>query len=418
MPFDIVYTGKFYMDYAFQYLEIGVSDGVIAKIGKNLSGSTRKELEGAVLPAGTDTHVHFRDPGETNKEDFRTGTVSAAFGGTTTVFDMPNNIVPISDYSAFGDKLSSVRNRAYVDFGLYSLFTGSNSQLLDGRSSALKIYLGGSTNSLPVGTIASREKEKIAGMKIPVIFHGEDAGCLAANRRPEVFNIKEHNLTRPEDCELMSADTISSMGIPVSVMAHISTPGSLARLTENVTPEVTPHHILLNDDMELGSWGKVNPPLREKKTQEDTLQAFLDGRYGILSSDHAPHTEREKEEFFQAPSGIIGVETRLPLMLALVQKKVLGLPVLYDAGIRRPAELFGIRKGRIQEGYLADFMNLRFSDMKRVNQERLHSKTPISPFDGFDAVFPENVILRGEFLVEEGELVEDRMGMHVKDLKP
>lgn len=418
MPFDIVYAGRFYMDHAFQYLEVGVVDGKISRIGKNLRGERKKELDGAIMPAGTDIHVHFRDPGEINKEDFRSGTTSAAFGGTTTIFDMPNNRVPVSDYSSFDDKLVSVRNRAFVDFGLYSLFTGSNSGIIDERSSGIKIYLGGSTNSLPIGNIRTREKQTIAEMGIPVVFHGEDAECLAASRMDDVSDLRKHNLSRPEICELKSSDTISGLNIPRSVMGHVSTPESLTRLNEGILAEVTPHHLLLNEEMEIGSWGKVNPPLREKKTQENNLQAYLDGKYSILSSDHAPHTERDKEEFIQAPSGIIGVETRIPLMLALVQKKVLDLGVLYDTAIQNPANLFRLKKGKIEPGYWADFMNFRFSDMKRINQERLHSKTPVTPFDGADAVFPRNVTMHGEFVIDDGEIVDDRMGRHTKELEP
>lgn len=417
MVYDIVIAGKFYMDYSFQNLEIGVNSGKIAKIGKHLKGGTRKELEGGILPAGTDIHVHFRDPGETEKEDFRSGTISAAFGGTTTIFDMPNNRRPIIDYSSFGDKLSSVRNRAYVDFGLYSMFNGENIDLIDERSSSIKIYLGGSTNSLPAGDFSAKSINRLREMGLPVIFHGEDARCLAANRMEEVHNLSEHDLSRPELCELISAERIKELAIPQSVMGHISTPDSLDILGGDIRSEATPHHLLLHNGMELGSWGKVNPPVREKNTQERNLQAYLDGKFSVLSSDHAPHTEHDKEDFIQAPSGIIGVETRIPLLLALVQKKVLDLGVLYNTAIKNPAQLMKINKGKVEVGAWADFFSFKFSDVKRINQERLHSKTPVSPFNEFPAIFPEYVTLRGEFIIDDGEMVEDRTGQHVKDLK-
>lgn len=417
MVFDTVIAGKFYMDYAFQELEIGINAGKIAKIGKHLKGGTRKEIEGGIMPAGTDIHVHFRDPGETDKEDFRTGTISAAFGGTTTIFDMPNNRRAILDYASFSDKLASVRNRAYVDFGLYSMFNGQNADIIDGRSSSIKIYLGGSTNSLPAGDFSTKALAKLREMKLPVIFHGEDAKCLAVNKREEVYNLIEHDLSRPEVCELISAERIRDLAIEDSVMGHISTPESLPIIGEGIKSEVTPHHLLLNSGMDLGSWGKVNPPVREKGTQEKNLQAYLDGKFSILSSDHAPHTEHDKEEFVQAPSGIIGVETRIPLLLALVQKKVLDLRILYDTAIKNPAELMNANKGKIEVGSWADFFSFKFNSVKRINQERLHSKTPISPFHEFPAIFPEFVTLRGEILIDRGEMVEDRSGQHMKDSK-
>ena len=417
MVYDVIIAGKFYRDYSFQYLELGINNGKIEKIGKNLKGGIRKELEGAILPAGTDIHVHFRDPGETEKEDFRSGTEAAAFGGTTTIFDMPNNKTPILDYNSFGDKLSTVRNRAQVDFGLYSMFNGSNADIIDKRTNGIKIYLGGSTNSLPAGNFSTKSIEALKKLKVPVVFHGEDAKCLAASGRGEVKNLAEHDLSRPETCEKISAQAIHDMGIPNSVMGHISTPESLEILSQKVMGEVTPHHLLLNSGMELGPWGKVNPPLRERSVQERNLQAYLDGRFSILSSDHAPHTEHDKEEFSQAPSGIIGVETRIPLMLALVQKKILNLNVFYDTAIKNPAELMGTNKGKIDVGYYADFMAFNLSDIARINQEKLHSKTPISPFNEFYAVFPHAVTVRGETLIEKGELVDGHLGKYVGDLK-
>ncbi len=417
MAFDTILVGKFYFEGKFQELEVGVINGKISKIGKNLKGGIRKELEGAILPAGTDTHVHFRDPGETQKEDFRSGTISAAFGGTTTVFDMPNNKVPVLDYAAFDDKLHSVQDRAYVDFGLYSMFTGKNSQMIDRRSSSVKIYLGGSTNSLPIGDISDKELQGLRELGKPVVFHGEDAGCLSSHRRNETYNLAEHEMSRPEECELESARTILDLNVEHSLMAHISTPGSLEIIQDKILAEVTPHHLLLNTDSEAGPWGKVNPPLRDKSTQENNLQAYLDGKFDLLSSDHAPHTEHDKEEFPQAPSGIIGVETRIPLLLALVQKKILNLDVFYNTAIKNPAEFMGLKKGKLELGYHADFFSFRFSDIKRLNQERLHSKTPVSPFNEFPVVFPDNVTLRGEFIIEDGEFIEDRIGKHTVDLK-
>lgn len=416
MAYDTILAGKFYMDNSFQYLELGITDGRIEKIGRDLRGGNKKKLEGAIMPAGTDIHVHFRDPGETDKEDFRSGTVSAAYGGTTTVLDMPNNRIPVKDYNSFGDKLASVKSRAHVDFGLYSMFTGNNADLIDKRSNAIKIYLGGSTNSTPAGNFSAKSMEALKQLNIPVIFHGEDAECLSKNRKEVVKNLREHDMSRPASCELTSAGTIADLGLPKSVMGHISVPDSLETIRGKALGEVTPHHLLLNHEMELGPWGKANPPLRDRETQERNLQAYLDGKFHILSSDHAPHTEHDKEEFPQAPSGIIGVETRIPLMLALVQKKILSLNVLYETAIKNPAEMMGIKKGKIEVGYFADFFSFRPSSISRLNQERLHSKTPVSPFNESYAVFPDYVTMRGELLIDGGELVEGRSGKYLRDL--
>ena len=417
MAYDIIYSGKFYFEGAFQDLEVAVRDGRIANISKSITGGRKVRLEGAVLPAGTDTHVHFRDPGETDKEDFASGSTAALYGGTTTVYDMPNNRIPISDYSLFEDKLASVSSRAFCDFGLYSLYNGKNADVISRKSSGLKIYLGGSTNAVAVGKLRQGDTEKLNEMDIPVVFHGEDPECMKYNAIPEENTLGDHDRARPEECETKAADTITGLGIRRGVMAHISSSRTLDHLVDGVIREVTPHHLLLNSDMDVNAWRKVNPPLRERRTQESLLSAFLAGKMDVLSSDHAPHTEHDKEEFYQAASGIIGVETRLPLMLALVQNKILTLERLYQVAIVNPARLMNLKKGQIEMDYFADFIALRFSAVRRINQERLHSKTPISPFHGFPAVFPEPVVMRGEIVIDGEEVIEDNRGLHVGALE-
>lgn len=417
MELDIIYTGRFYFRGSYRDLEIGVKEGFIQAIGKALTGGPRKSLQGAILPAGTDIHVHFRDPGETDKEDFITGSTSALYGGTTTVFDMPNNRIPVTDYSVFDDKLSRLKSRSFCDFGLYSLYNGRNADIISRKSSAIKIFLGGSTNAIPVGEIPTADIEKINALKLPVVFHGEDALCLSRSSLQEEHNLKEHDQARPEECEIESARFISSLGLDRKIMAHISSPLTMDAISENVMKEVTPHHLLLNNEMNLGSWGKVNPPLRKPESQDALMRQFREGKFDVLSTDHAPHTEHDKEEFYQASSGIIGVETRLPLMLYLVSAKIIDLDMLIRTASENPAALMGLKKGKIEPGYFADFITVKFSDVRRINQDRLHSKAPISPFHGFNAIFPSTVIMRGETVIEEYELLEDRLGKFTGDLE-
>ena len=162
--------------------------------------------------------------------------------------------------------------------------------------------------------------------------------------------------------------------------------------------------------MQLGAYGKVNPPLRERAVMEKTREAYLGGKFDLLSSDHAPHLEKDKESIQFGKSGIIGVETRIPLMLALIQKKILSLDTLLMTGAVRPAEIFGLKKGKIEKGYSADFVSVNFSDVEKLNENKLHSKLTISPFNGFDVVFPRNVYLGGEKVISNREIIEDCLG--------
>ncbi len=407
---DIVFSGKFYYNGEFQDLDIGVSDGIITDIKKHINFK-RKRLKNAVIPAGTDTHVHFRDPGETYKEDFRTGTVSAIFGGTTTVFDMPNNKIKIDNYTAYSDKLEIVRRKAYCDFGLYSMFNGNNSSIISKDSSGIKIYLGDTTNVDNINSFNINEIENVNNMNIPVFFHAEDKNCLDKNYK-KAHNLREYNQSRPMACEDIAVNTASSMKFKKGVITHMT-----HYMNTDYIKEVAPHHLLLNDEMPLKSYGKVNPPLRDSETQKNLLGDYINNRFNIVSSDHATHSQNEREEFEYSKSGIIGVETRIPLLLALVQKKIISFETFYNTCIYNPDKLFNLKKGEIKIGNYADFMTVDFSKMERLNDYTLHSKNPASPFNGFDVIFPQDVIIRGNTVIDNRELIEDRVGKYVNDLK-
>lgn len=414
---DVAISGRFYYGGKFTDLTVGVTNGIITDIKKNLKAQVHYTVEGGIFPGSTDTHVHFRDPGETSKEDFSTGSMAAVYGGTTTVLDMPNNRTPIRDYNTYSDKKAAIKGRSYCDYGLYSLFTGDNADILSEESSGLKIYLGGSTNSTGIGSITEEQLGKLKEAGFRIVFHAESEECLSRNRR-DVFSLYDHDMSRPSECEKNAVDYISAMKYPLKTVTHLSSITSLpSPEKKDFTIEVTPHHLLLNQTMDLGPKGKVNPPLRSQETQLNLLQAFVDGKIDSVSSDHAPHTEADKDEFQYAKSGIIGVETRVPLLLALVKKGILPMDVFYRTVIENPSRHFGIKKGSIAVGYAADFFSVKLSDMKRVNENRLHSKNSFSPFDGFDAIFPESVFIRGNPVLEDGEILSDRQGDYLNDLK-
>lgn len=414
---DAAISGKFYHDGAYRELTVGVTDGIITHVGKEVKADVHYTVEGAIFPGGTDTHVHFRDPGETEKEDFSTGSMAAVYGGTTTVLDMPNNRIPVTDYSRFDDKAASIRGRSYCDYGFHSLFTGKNADLISGRSSGVKIYLGGSTNSTGLGETDQGQWDRLAERGFRTVFHAESEACLKRNRK-EVDTLQGHNAVRPEECEKEGVEFVAGLKYPRKTVTHLSSMSSLSDVKKrDFLLEVTPHHLLLNERVDAGPKGKVNPPLRSWETQDTLLDTYLKGGIDIVSSDHAPHTEYDKEDFRYAKSGIIGVETRIPLLLALVRKRILPVETFYRTTIANPAASFGIRKGRVEVGYMADFFSVKFPEMKRINENRLHSKNAFSPFDGFDAVFPDRVFIRGSPSLENGEILHEKQGKFLKDLE-
>jgi dihydroorotase len=404
-------AGLFYYQGDFRRLEVEISEGKISKISKALGSTKMTSLDGAILPGSVDPHVHFRDPGETWKEDFHTGSMAAVYGGTTAVIDMPNNRVPIDNYSVYMNKLGTVGNKSYVDFGLASMFTGSNSSILHKESSLIKIFMGGSTNSVAVGEISAKEMEALKQFKAPKVFHLEDGKCLADHTGRE-DSLQDHDVRRPVECEQKAFSLVREMDLGKKIAAHCSSYKSGMEKGFDYL-EVTPHHMLLNTGMKLGSEGKVNPPLRSRDVQETVLNAYITGKFSFVGSDHAPHSDEDKNEFDQAKSGIIGVETRLPLMAALVTKKVLSLDTFIKTNIVNAAEAYGIKKGKIEIGYDADFVAIDFSSKKRLNENRLHSKRTVSPFNGFDVVFPSDVFIRGRKVIEDYELIDDPSGRYM-----
>ncbi|MCK4443529.1 MAG: amidohydrolase family protein, partial [Thermoplasmata archaeon] len=179
----------------------------------------------------------------------------------------------------------------------------------------------------------------------------------------------------------------------------------------NITSEVTPHHLLLNVDSDLGGYGKANPPLRNKRDRIAMWEALVSGKIDVVASDHAPHTIEEKEEpFDHAPSGVPGVETSLPLMLAQVKKGNLPIERLVSAMMERPAEILGVNKGRIEVGTDADLIAVDMKSVSTIRADDLHSKCGWSPFERWEGIFPMVTVVRGEIVAREGELQEANKG--------
>jgi len=388
------FHGLFYISGEFKDKYIAVEDGKIIEIKDEISGMEIKKIPGHILPGGVDMHVHFRDPGETHKEDFGSGSLSAVFGGTTTVCDMPNNIIPIIDSKSFRSKLDAIGNRSFADFGLYQ----AASVNVIPESIGEKIFLGKSTGGLLTDVDKCNWSNKVK------VVHAELQECLDNNVRPE-DNLISHDASRPLECEMAAIEEIFRVNLSNIHVAHLTSVRTI-QLAKSLgfTTEVTPHHILLNNSSSLGPLGKVNPPLRKRSVQEELLGNLNSNAIDVIASDHAPHTLDEKEKFPEAPSGLPGVETRVPLLLALYTRHLISLEKVVSALMQRPAEICHINKGYISEGYDADFISVDFKKVKKVRGEELHSKCGWTPFENFDGIFPNLVYLRGEMIIQDGEI--------------
>ncbi len=164
----------------------------------------------------------------------------------------------------------------------------------------------------------------------------------------------------------------------------------------------------MNNDAFLGPFGKVNPPLRSNNEQLGLWEAMSENEINVLASDHAPHLEEEKDKFVDAPAGIPGVETMYPLLLNSVSMGKISLNTLVEMIAERPGEYLPRKKGKIEEGYDADLINVDLRDIVEIDRDHLHSRCGWSPFEGFKGIFPKYVISRGETVVDDYEFVGEK----------
>ena len=414
---DLIIEGRAFYKGKLQPVCIGIDEGRIVAVKKVLAGENRMDFKDRlVLPGAIDAHVHLRDPGMTQKEDFGTGTLAAAYGGVTTVFDMPNTNPSTVMAEDIVNKRETASSKAWVDFGLFGGIDGRHDPTkMNAHAVGYKIFMGSSTGSLLVtqdSEIASALAKISATGKV-VSVHAEDEGYIV--RSPEK-DLHEHNRNRPPQAEVSAISRLVKLQGSARInVCHVTSRQALAALAgTGFTKEVTVHHMLLDESMSLGGRGKVNPPLRAKDDRLAMLDAFIQGKFDMLASDHAPHGQDEKSgDFDAAPSGVPGVETSVPIMMAMVKRGQVPLERLISAACQRPAELFGLAKGEIEVGKDADLMVVDPKNVVTIKERNLHSKCGWTPYEGFEAIFPTAVFLRGMELVENNSLVGERKGRDV-----
>ena len=406
MEYDLALSGRIYIGGELRDAAIGIKDGKIAAVRKQISGA-RDLGSRIILPARVDPHVHLRDPGFGEKEDFFTGTLSAAFGGVSCVLDMPNTDPFVYRYSHLEEKEHIASRKAVVDYGLY---VGMLNSILDEkalkRSPALKIFMAPTTGGVvnDMDDLALNYLLNIMKDYPQVtVFHAEDIRMV--EERP-ARNLREHARNRPAEAEASAVRRLISTGKGLHI-AHITSregAEALRNKKEGQSAEVTPSHLFLTTDSKLenGAYAKVNPPVRTRADRDALWEALRDGRIDMVSSDHAPHTIEEKEDFETAPSGIPGVETSLPLIMAAVKKKIISFERAVEVLIEAPARRFCPQKGSIGEGKDADIIVLDMKDIRKIKGEELHSKAGWTPFEGMEGIFPEEVYVRGRRIIKKG----------------
>jgi dihydroorotase len=415
---DLTVEGKVYLNGNLNNCCIGIEDGKITKIKKILKSENHKYFgKNLIIPAGIDAHVHFRDPGMTHKEDFSTGSKSAAFGGISCVFDMPNTIPQTTTVENLKDKIRMAERKSYVDFGLYSGITNNNiNELseLEKYCNGFKLYLGGSTNSMAFDNENLKLLKDLNFNDKPILIHAEDKECLDDNRIIEK-NLVDHIKSRPYQCEKKALNdiikTFNENNLKIHI-CHISSSVGINLLkSRDITCGVTPHHLFLDIENKKRnqSFFKTNPPIRQNFERDYLFKCLQNKNIDIIESDHAPHTIDEKNiEFDNSPSGVPGVETMIPLFLFLANKGILSINRIVEIFCEKPSEILNIPKGKIEIGRDADLMIVDLKKTCKIKEERLHYKCGWTPFENFYAVFPKDVFIRGEHLIRDSEIIVNK----------
>ena len=437
-------------------VDVQVSDGVITGLVDGGISPQRARVVDArgmyVLPGAIDVHVHSRDPGFPDKEDFGTLTAAAAFGGVTTVIDMPNTVPGVDGAGVLEAKAALARSKAWVDFGLWGLLrSSSTAEQLEGLANAgaigFKAYLGYAFSlsrkqvlytpgvddpdlEAPpdYGTLL-RLAPAIAALGLPLVIHAEDPGILAAFSRP-LETYADLLASRPPEAEAVAisaaAAIADSFGARLHV-AHLSSALGLhaaeaaVRDGSRLSLETCPQYLLLSDQdfARVGTAMKILPPVRTAGDREALVDGLARGAIQIVATDHAPHTDAEKAKSLDhASAGSPGVQTLYLSCLELAKRMgdVWKAPRWVCEG---PAALAGLSesKGMIAPGFDADLVVVDPRRTTVVRPQMMRSRQRHSALEGFVSSFSiVEVYVRGRAVARQGRKVGAAGGRMVRPM--
>ena len=408
----ILFINATIIDPATTYQKLGnllVIGNLIADFGsdqslnpRNFSDSTIIDCQGMILAPGLiDMQVHFRDPGQTNKEDLNSGSKSAVAGGITSVVCQPNTS-PVID-SAFIVEYLKMKGQeeAYCNIFAYASITKSmkGEELTDMITLKKAGAVGFTDDGLPVmnANVMRRAFEYSKDLDMVIAQHAEDLnlsnkGCINEGKTSlelgvrGIPNISESVIVK-RDLEILNA-----VGGKYHLL-HVSTIEALEAIKIakdkglKATVEVCPHHFLLNDTAVLksGTNAKMNPPLRSEQDRLAMIEGLKSGVIDAISTDHAPHHLAVKNLPLQeAAFGIVGVETMLPLSLKLYHEQQISLIDLLAKLTINPAKILGIDRGRIKKNAIADLVLIDINRKWKIDTNKFHSKSKNSPFNDFE----------------------------------
>ena len=382
--------------------DVSIRDGRVVHVGAKLPSDDTFSCRGyTVLPGAVDMHVHMRGGPQRGKEDWRTGSMSAIAGGVTVVVDQPNTIPPLTNPESYRARVAEAREGSLCSFAINAGVTAGTDLAALWREGAMAF---GELFSAP----SSYAEGLAPGVLAAALTGIGELGGLATIHAESVApgqprDLASHSRLRGPAGEAQAVRDLADGGHACRLhFCHLSTASAIAAAGP-ATVEVTPHHLFLSHEQADATDArfKVNPPLRTETERERLWTAW--DRIDVIASDHAPHTRAEKAvPFGEAPSGIPGVETMLPLLVAAYRHGMIDLHSLVYKTSWRPADILGIPRAGFNPGERADFA-LYGANHSIVSADTLHSRAGWTPYEGVPAVFPTVVVLGGDIVYRDGE---------------
>ncbi|GAB3793654.1 dihydroorotase [Virgibacillus kimchii] len=409
--------------YEKEAVQILIENKKIKRIAPQIEEGAEKIIDGKgklVLPGFIDVHIHLREPGGEYKETIETGTKAAARGGFTTVCAMPNTN-PVPDHAEkVQDLFHRIEEKAVIRVLPYASITKNLqgeeiTNIKEIANEGVFAFTDDGVGIQTADTMLAAMKEAAAAGK-PIVAHCEDNSILYGGVMHDgkvSKKLKLPGISSLSESVQIARDVLlaEAAGCHYHV-CHVSTKESVRVIRDakkagiHVTAEVTPHHLILNENhiTEDDANYKMNPPLRAKEDQEALLAGLIDGTIDFIATDHAPHSDEEKSHgFLKAPFGITGLETAFSLLYThLVKTDKIKLHQLVEWMTVKPADVFGLPYGRLEENRVADLTIVDLDHTTVVDREEFYSKGKNTPFHQWKVSgMPVLTMAEGEIVFQE-----------------
>lgn len=366
-----------------------------------------------MMAGGVDAHVHFREPGMTQKADMETESMAAVAGGVTTVMDMPNTRPATVNAGALKEKLALAAGKAKCNMMFHIGATNDNAGdvcrlasegdaetgIIPEDIAGVKVFMGSSTGNMLVDS--DEALERIFAIKEkPVLVHCEDESVIRANLQEakEKFGddipVGEHENIRSRRACIKSSIRALELAIKHNtrlVLCHISTKEEIemARAAKLSNPlicaETSCNYLWFSDEdyERLGAKVKCNPSIKTSQDREALREALRDGLIDTIGSDHAPHLENEKQgQYCNVPSGIPSVQFTLPVLITVAKEEDIPLTRIASVFSEKASDIYGLERGKLKEGYYGDIVVFDLDGRFTVRKEDIRSKCGWSPYEG------------------------------------